>query len=107
MRLRSFIRQLRRWTQHRRGNVAIVFGFALPVLVGAAGLGVETSYWYYRHQVLQAAANQAAYGGALERRAGSSMSTVRSAALQLAGDNGFDTVNGTLTLNSPPTTGSH
>jgi hypothetical protein len=107
MRRFRLLSRLYRWTQNRRGNVAIVFGFALPVLVGAAGLGVETSYWYYRHQVLQAAANQAAYGGALERRAGSSVDTVRSAALQLAGSNGFDTVNGTLTLNTPPTSGSH
>ncbi|TIU21447.1 MAG: hypothetical protein E5W38_34275, partial [Mesorhizobium sp.] len=42
------------------GNVAIVFAFTLPIVVGGAGLGVETSYWYYSSLKLQATADAAA-----------------------------------------------
>jgi Flp pilus assembly protein TadG len=30
----------------QRGNVAILFALFLPVIVGGAGFGVETTYWY-------------------------------------------------------------
>jgi Flp pilus assembly protein TadG len=30
----------------RRGNVAIMFALFLPVIIGGAGFGVETTYWY-------------------------------------------------------------
>ncbi len=104
--LSQLARQLAGLSDNRHANVAIVFGIALPVLVGAAGLGVETSYWYYRHQILQTAANQAAYAGALEQRSGSNHSVVVATAQQSAAANGL-AANGTLTLNSPPTSGSH
>ncbi|MER8409511.1 hypothetical protein NKH16_33570, partial [Mesorhizobium sp. M1307] len=29
------------------GNVATIFALSLPIVVGGAGLGIETSYWYY------------------------------------------------------------
>ena len=99
--------RLRRFARGRHGNVAIVFGLCLPMLVGAAGLGVETSYWYYKHLQLQADANQAAYAGALELRSGSSQTASRAVALSTATSNGFDAVNGSLTFNSPPTSGTH
>src|SRR5215470_17467032 len=102
MRWPSVLSQLRSFLRKRHGNVAIVFGLSLPLLVGAAGLGVETSYWYYKHIQLQAAANQSAYAGALELRAGSTHSTVISVATTTATNNGFNSAAGSLTLNSPP-----
>src|SRR5688572_19339369 len=47
------------------GNIAIITALILPVLLGIAGLAVETSYWYYRHTNVQDAADIAAYGGAI------------------------------------------
>ncbi|TIT60241.1 MAG: hypothetical protein E5W60_18970, partial [Mesorhizobium sp.] len=58
------------------GNVAVIFAFALPVVVGGAGLGVETSLWYYSSLKLQAVADAAAYAGALEKVAGSDNPTI-------------------------------
>ncbi|WP_352520071.1 MULTISPECIES: pilus assembly protein TadG-related protein, partial [unclassified Mesorhizobium] len=60
--------RLRRATN---GNVAVIFAFTLPVVVGGAGLGIETSFWYYSSLKLQAVADAAAYAGALEKVAGS------------------------------------
>jgi len=89
------------------GNVAIVFALATPVLVGAGGLGVETSYDYYQQVHLQAAADAAAYAAALENRAASSVSVMNAAALQAASLNGWSSTTGSLTMNSPPASGSH
>jgi Flp pilus assembly protein TadG len=107
MRASCVFPQLRRFVRQRCGNVAIVFGLSLPLVVGGAGLGVETTYWYYKHLQLQSAANQAAYAGAIEIRAGSSTSTAQAAALSTASTNGFDAASGTLTFNTPPTSGTH
>ncbi|RUT98403.1 hypothetical protein EOD23_26975, partial [Mesorhizobium sp. USDA-HM6] len=85
------------------GNVATIFALALPIVVGGAGLGVETSYWYYSSLKLQATADAAAYAGALEKVAGSDTAGITAAATQSATDNGLGT--GTITVHTPPTSG--
>ncbi|PBB77568.1 hypothetical protein CK218_29810, partial [Mesorhizobium sp. WSM3879] len=87
------------------GNVAVIFALTLPIVVGGAGLGVETSYWYYSSLKLQATADAAAYAGALEKVAGSSTAAITTAATQSATDNGLANV--TITVHTPPTSGSH
>src|SRR3954470_9966158 len=87
------------------GNVALVFGLTLPVVVGGAAFGVETSYWYLRDVQLQSEADAAAYAGAVEKRGGSSTATVKSAATSVAVGNGFDSGSGTITVNVPPASG--
>lgn len=104
----SFGRILRRLAVSRLregegGNVAIIFAMTLPVVVGGAGLGVETSYWYYSSLKLQATADTAAYAGALEKIAGSDTPTIVTAASQSATDNGLGT--GTIVVNTPPASG--
>ena len=84
-------------------NVAVVFALTLPVVVGAAGLGIETSYWYYSSLKLQATADAAAYAGALEKITGSDTAAITAAATQSATDNGLG--NGTITVHTPPTSG--
>ncbi|MDG4889579.1 pilus assembly protein TadG-related protein [Mesorhizobium sp. WSM4887] len=84
-------------------NVATIFALSLPIIVGAAGLGVETSYWYYEDLKLQAAADAAAYAGALEKIAGSDTATITAAATQSAISNGLGT--GTIVVHAPPTSG--
>ncbi|MBZ9986641.1 pilus assembly protein TadG-related protein [Mesorhizobium sp. BH1-1-5] len=104
-----FFRQLfsrpasRRFCEGKGGNVATIFAFTLPVVVGGAGLGVETSYWYYSSLKLQAIADAAAYAGALEKIAGSDTVAITSAATTSATSNGLG--GGTIVVNTPPTSG--
>jgi len=106
-RVRFFMRDhLRRLLGSRGvgGNVAVIFAFALPVVVGGAGLGVETSLWYYSSLKLQAVADAAAYAGALEKIAGSDNPTIVAAATQSATSNDF-VAPGTIEVNTPPLSG--
>lgn len=84
-------------------NVATIFALTLPIVVGAAGFGVETSYWYYNSLKLQATADAAAYAGALEKISGSDNPTIVAAATQSATTNGLGA--GTIVVNTPPVSG--
>jgi len=85
------------------GNVATIFALTLPVVIGGAGLGVETSYWYYSSLKLQAIADAAAYAGALEKIAGSDTTAITAAATTSASSNGLGA--GTIVVNTPPASG--
>ncbi|MER8461070.1 pilus assembly protein TadG-related protein [Mesorhizobium sp. M1300] len=87
------------------GNVAVVFALSLPVIVGGAGFGVETSYWYYSSLKLQAVADAAAYAGALEKVSGSDKSAIVSAVALSAASNGFAASAGTIEVFTPPSSG--
>jgi hypothetical protein len=89
------------------GNVATLFALSLPLIIGAAALGVETSYWFFRDLKLQSAADAAAYAGAIEKRAGSPSTDILASAAFSAEDNGFDDSLGTMVVNSPPTSGAY
>jgi len=84
------------WISDRRGNVAMLFALMLPVVVGGAAFGVETTYWYYKRLALQGAADAAAYSGAYERRSGANNAQVESVATLSAVENGFDAVHGSV-----------
>jgi Flp pilus assembly protein TadG len=75
----------------------------MPIVVGGAGFGVDTSYWYYSSLKLQAAADAAAYAGALEKIAGSDNAAIKTAATQSATSNGLGS--GTIAVNTPPASG--
>jgi hypothetical protein len=79
----------------------------MPLVMAGAAFGVETTYWYYRDMQLQAAADAAAYAGALEKRAGGKYDVVFTAAKKVATSNGFTESKGTAELNIPPLTGTH
>ncbi|WP_184872194.1 pilus assembly protein TadG-related protein [Mesorhizobium sangaii] len=87
----------------QNANVATLFALTLPIVVGAAGFGVETSYWYYNSLRLQATADAAAYAGALEQISGSDKPTIVAAATQSAASNGLGS--GTIVVNTPPASG--
>ncbi|MBF0560778.1 MAG: hypothetical protein HQL37_01935 [Alphaproteobacteria bacterium] len=83
----------RRWTLFRcfidrlrdcRGNIAIITALALPALIGVAGLGVETSYWYYLKRGMQNAADAAVVAAATNNSSG-----YASEALAVAAQYGF------------------
>ena len=46
----------------KAGNVAVMVALGLPFLIGSAGFGIETSYWYFKSLELQGAADSAAWG---------------------------------------------
>ncbi|MFL5297467.1 MAG: pilus assembly protein TadG-related protein [Phenylobacterium sp.] len=89
----------------QRGNVAIIFAIALPIVVGGAGLAVETSFDYVSQSRLQSAADAAAYASAIEVIGGSDANTINGAASQQATSNGWAAAKGTLTVNTPPSSG--
>lgn len=60
----AFIKRL--W-RDRRGNALIIAGAAFPVLVGSAGLAVDTIQWTMWKRQLQRAADSAAFAGVYAR----------------------------------------
>src|ERR1700741_4292823 len=96
----------RRLIDDRRANTAVLFALSLPVLVGTAGLGVETGFWYYEQRVLQTAGEVAAGAGAVEKRGGGNSSDIFNASLKEANEHGFVQSEGTIDVNDPPSSGS-
>ncbi|MGZ8363574.1 MAG: pilus assembly protein TadG-related protein [Caulobacteraceae bacterium] len=97
---------LRRFHNSRKGSVAIIFALTTPLLVAAAGYGVETGYWHYEKLKVQEMADAAAYAGAIEKRAGSKSAAITTAAQAAAADNGFVPGTDLLSVNAPPTSGA-
>lgn len=100
--MRAFAPSL--WAQSK-GNVAMGFALTLPIVVGGAAFGVETTYWYYKTLELQAAADAAAHAGAIERRAGADDASVSEVAVMTARENGYQASVGTAEVNTPPLSG--
>ena len=96
---------LHRFLDDRRANTAIMFALSMPILVGMAGLGVETGYWYFKQRELQTAADVAAIAGAVEKRSGKAYAAIQAAATTEAVEHGY--VAGTIIVNNPPTSGTH
>ncbi|MDP1911822.1 MAG: pilus assembly protein TadG-related protein [Brevundimonas sp.] len=90
-----------------KGNVALIGALALPLIVGGAGLSVETTYWYYKNLQLQSASDSAVFAAGIEKRSGSDDAVVRAAALSSAEDNGFDPAAGGITVHLPPVSGKY
>ena len=93
---------LRRFAHDQSGNHTIVFALVLPVLVGAAGLGTEGGWWFYKHKNMQSAADSGAVSAA---SAGSNLNVEANAVTAAYGyANGVNNV--TVTVNQPPSTGN-
>lgn len=100
------IRQIgREAVANARGNVAILFALCLPVIVGGAGFGVETTYWYYKRLALQAAADASAYSAALEKRSGGDATEVQGVVNHEITDNGFNPAAITVQINPATVSG--
>jgi Flp pilus assembly protein TadG len=92
-----------RFVADKNANTAIIFALSLPIVVGTAGLGVETGYWYFKQRELQTAADVAAIAGAVEKRSGKSYAQIQTAATNEATEHGY--VPGTIVVNNPPSSG--
>ena len=91
----------------RRGNIAMLAGLIIPVMVGATGLGVEVSFWSVRQTEAQRGADAAALAATVAKNAGASDEAAARAGADVAELNGFtgsanrvwNTGTGTLTNN--------
>jgi hypothetical protein len=92
------------WTS-KAANVAVITALAAPVMVAFCGLGADTGYWFYRQHDLQGAADIAAYNGAVALQSDGDRATVQSTASSGASGNGWTSTDGTITVNTPPTSG--
>ena len=63
MTLRPVLSIVRRLVRDERGNVLALTAFALPLLIGCAGLAVDTIQWVYAKRDIQSAADTAAIAG--------------------------------------------
>lgn len=57
------IQSLKRLWRNRRGNALVIFGAALPLVVGSAGLATDTIQWALWKRQLQRTADSAALAG--------------------------------------------
>jgi hypothetical protein len=63
MTLRSAIATFRNLLRDDRGNVMTLIAFVLPLMIGCAGLAVDTIQWVYAKRDLQSAVDAAAVAG--------------------------------------------
>ncbi len=89
--------------KNRKGNIAVMTALLMPVIVGGAGLGVETGYWYYTQLKLQQAADAAVYAAALELHEGNT-SEMLSSATAAATLNGYTSSTDTISEVTPSAT---
>jgi Flp pilus assembly protein TadG len=75
------IRLLRRLFGDRRGSVIAIAAAALPLVLGAAGLAVDTIQWTLWKRQLQRAADSAAFAGVYDRAAAAGSTTNTSTAV--------------------------
>jgi len=66
----------------RAGNAALLLALGMPMVIGGAGLGIDTAQWYLWKRELQFAADQAAIAGAWAEAADSSSDLYKVRALQ-------------------------
>jgi Flp pilus assembly protein TadG len=105
--VRRALGSLANWLGCRKGNVALLFALLMPMAIGGAGLATEVGVWYHRRLELQGAADAAAYAAAVGMRAGATQDSFTAEALAAAKASGFDSSQGALTVNWPPTSGTH
>jgi len=91
------------FTRDESGSYVIIAAVAMPVLVGAAGLATEATWWFYSQKNMLSAADSAAVSAA------TATSGVTLEGKGVAAAYGFvDGANGvTVTVNKPPASGSH
>jgi hypothetical protein len=92
--------------QDESGSVMTFFA-VIPVLAGAAALGIDTGNMYRTKRQMQNASDAAALSGSIDLLAGKNSATVTATGRYEAQRNGF--TNGargvTVTVNAPPTSG--
>jgi Flp pilus assembly protein TadG len=99
---RKFDRELMGLRADRRGNIAVMMAFLLPVIVGFLGLGFEVSDWYLQTRYMQNAADSAAVAAATAAIMNTNSSTYAAEAKAVTAKYGF--VDGTNNVTVTPST---
>lgn len=79
-----------RWVRETRGSVMAMVAISLPVVVGAAGLGVDMSSWYSQRRNAQNIADSAAVAATHAKMNGASQQEIEAEALAEAQRNGYE-----------------
>lgn len=97
---------LRKFIRDERGAFAAIAAISMPVAISAAVLGTEVGLYAFRHQSMQGAADAAAISGVVSGATGATLVTQGRA---VAASQGYvhGSNNVTVTINSPPTSGSY
>ena len=105
-RKRRFGSLLRRVLKSESGSM-ITVAAVLPLLLGTAGLAIDTGRLYVTKRQMEIAADAAALAGSFDRLAGKTTATITSTALYEARRNGFQNgvENVSIAVNSPPSSG--
>lgn len=91
----------------QRGGMLIVVAFALPILIGALGYGIEAANLYLVHERMQNAADSGALSAARAYVLSHSSDLDQEAGMAVA-EYGFTTTNGAqIAVNEPPTAGTY
>ena len=103
--VRSFWPSLR---ADSRGSTLVLVSLAMPVVIGALGLAVDTGLWYLEKRHLQQAADNASLGAVRALQAGATVADARAVAINDARRNGFVSACDTcFQFNSPPVSGAY
>ncbi|NNC37903.1 MAG: Tad domain-containing protein [Hyphomonadaceae bacterium] len=104
--IEKFATRLQEFRTNTDGSTAGIVAMALPILIGALAVSIEAGFWMKSKTDVQLYADLAAYAGALELQTATPVNAKNYAKLH-ALDNGFDFSKGSITVNSPPTSGAH
>ena len=104
------IRALGRWAGKLagdcRGSILVWSAFAMPVVFGMAGLGLDTGIWFLERRVMQSAVDSAALSASLARTAGGNQTQIEAAVQASFTKSNFTLVaSDILQVNAPPLTG--
>jgi len=101
--------RLRALAADRSGGAAVMLALGLSSVLGLAGLGTEVAAWYTTKQTMQSAADAAAYTAITALGKGASVAQLTTEAKSVAGNYSFvdGTASVTVTVNSPPVSGSY
>ena len=99
--------EVNRFGNDTSGNFALTFALVSPILLGAAGLGIDVAHWELAHKNLQRAADSAAVSATIAYQS-NTMADLNAQAAAIAASYNFTTSNGsTVTANRPPHSGPY
>lgn len=101
-----FLSELRACSRSTLGGIAAITAIVSPIIVGAMGLGSEVGYWYLLERRVQNAADVSAHAAAIRKHGGDDAAAYTAMANYVAENARVDMTRATLTVNSPPLSGS-
>lgn len=100
--VRAVLRYFQSFCGDRKGSIAIMTVFCLPVVIGFAALSIEYGYGLLVRDQNQRTADLASYAGALAYSNANSEDQMTDAALRVAKLNGVDAANVVVSLTASP-----